>query len=189
MTLPEVLAAVAVIGIAAAVGAGPLREGFDRARLASAAGELGRRMVAARWQAVAGGRSVGLRFEPEGEGWMVATYIDGDGDGIRAADIAAGRDRPAGAPFRPADGRGGVRFGIPAGRYPRVPPSRGLLAGGQDPIRFGRSDIVSFSPLGDATAGTAYLTDDSGRMAAVVVFGATARVRVLRYDARTGAWR
>ena len=189
MTLPEGLVVVAVLGITAGIGAGPLREGLARARLASAAREIGQRMILARWNAVANGRSVGLRFEPEGSGWRVASYLDGDGDGIRTGDIRDGRDTALGRPFRPADGRGGVRFGVPPGRYPRVPPSRGWVEGGEDPIRFGRSDIASFSPMGSATAGTVYLTDGDGRMAAVVVFGTSARVRVVRFDTAARRWR
>ena len=189
-TSSELLLVVALMGLLAALGAGPVRELLGRARLRTAAAELARRMIAARWMAVTRGASVGLRFEREGEGWRVATYSDGDGDGIRGADIAGGRDRPLGSIFRAGERRGGVRFGIPGdGRFPRVPPSRGVLEGGSDPIRFGRSDIASFSPLGDATPGTAYLTDPAGRLAAVVLFGATARVRVRFFDPALGTWR
>lgn len=183
------LAALAVAGIAAGVAAGPVREGLGRARLAAAARDLGRRMAHARWRAVAEARHVGLRFERDAEGWRVLTCADGDGDGIRGDDIREGRDRPLAPPFRPSDGRGGVRFGIPPGRYPRVPPSAGWVEGGEDPVRFGASDIASFSPLGDATPGTVYLTDGDGRLAAVVLFGGTARVRVLRFDRDAGTWR
>jgi len=189
-SLLECLVALALLGIVTAVAAGPVREGLARARVRSAAGALGRRMVAARWQAVAGATSVGLRFEPEGDGWRVASYLDGDGDGIRTSDIRSGRDTPSAPAFRPGDGHGSVHFGIPAGvRLPRVPPSTGWIEGGEDPIRFGSSDIASFSPLGSATSGTAYLTDRAGRLAAVVVYGPTARVRVWMFDAQAGEWR
>jgi prepilin-type N-terminal cleavage/methylation domain-containing protein len=190
VTLLELLVVLVVLGLVAAASAGPIREGLARARHRSAAVELARRMTAARWRAVARGVSVGLRFEPDGRGWRVATYQDGDGDGIRSADIAAGRDRAIGDAFHPDEGRPGVQFGLPPGPpIPRVPPSRGWLRGGEDPIRFGRSDIVSFSPLGNVTPGTVYLTDPQGRLAAVVVFGATARIRVRFFDPGTGQWR
>jgi hypothetical protein len=191
ITLPEVLLVLLLLGLMAGLGAGPLREGLGRARLRSAAVELARRMSAARWRAVSGRASVGLRFEVEPDGgWRVATYRDGDGDGIRSADIASGKDYPLGTIFRPGEGRGGVRFGIPSGpRVPRIPPSRGWLDGGGDPVRFGASDIVSFSPLGSVTPGSAYLTDGSGRLAGVVVFGATARIRVRLYHRDAARWR
>ena len=165
-------------------------EALGRARLRSAAAELAARMRAARHAAVARACSVGLRFEADGDGWHVAGYLDGDGDGMRSDDISRGVDLPLGATYHPGAGRGGVRFGIPEGRaFPRIPPSRGSLRGGEDPIQFGASSIASFSPLGDATPGTAYLTDPESRLAAVVVFGATSRVRVVEFDPATGEWR
>ena len=65
-----------------------------------------------------------------------------------------------------------------------LPPERGLLSG--DPVRFGVSDILSFSPLGTATPGTFYLAGDAGQ-AAVRVTGGSARVRLMVW--RSGRWR
>ncbi|MGD8377442.1 MAG: hypothetical protein PVF68_15020 [Acidobacteriota bacterium] len=188
MNLAEALVALGVIAALAGIGAGPVREGLARARLDAAGTEIARRMIAARWRAVGEGRSIGLRFEVREGEWHLVTYGDGDGDGIRSDDIRSGRDAPLLPAAAPGDGRPGIRLGIPPGSYPRIPPSRGRIAGGEDPIRFGRSDIASFSPLGNATPGTVYLTDGR-RLAAVVLFGATARVRLLRYDASAGEWR
>ena len=190
LSLLEVLVVVLLLGLVAGIGVGPIREGLGRARLRSAVAELARRMMAARWRAVAGHASVGLRFEQEGAGWRVVTYLDGDSDGIRSADIIAGRDRPSGSIYRPQEGRPGVHFGLPAGPpIPRIPPARGWLNEGEDPIRFGRSDIVSFSPLGSVTPGTVYLTDREGRLAALVLFGATARMRIRFFRRDSGEWR
>jgi hypothetical protein len=52
-----------------------------------------------------------------------------------------------------------------------------------DPIRFGRSNMVSFSPEGTATPGTFYLAGEYFQ-AAVRVNGMTSRVRVLVYRGR-----
>jgi hypothetical protein len=189
-SLTEALAILAVLGILAGIGSGPMLEALGRARLQSAAAELATRMRGARHAAVTRACSVGLRFEADGDGWRVARYLDGDGDGMRSDDITRGVDAPFGEPYRPGEGRGGVRFGIPEGRsFPRIPPSRGSLRAGDDPIQFGASSIASFSPLGDATSGTAYLTDSGSRLAAVVVFGATSRVRIVWFDPVAGEWR
>ena len=56
-------------------------------------------------------------------------------------------------------------------------------------MRFGRSDLISFGPLGTASGGTLYLTDSRHRLYAVVLYGRTARVRVWRYDTREGRWK
>jgi hypothetical protein len=58
-----------------------------------------------------------------------------------------------------------------------------------DPIRFGRGDLVAFSPLGSSSSGTIYLTDGRSELWAVVLYGATARVRVWRFDRTAGRWR
>jgi hypothetical protein len=74
-----------------------------------------------------------------------------------------------------------VRVGFLPG-VPAIPPERGVLTG--DAIRFGRSDILSFSPLGTATPGTFYLSGD-GAQAAVRVTGGSARVRLMIWR---GSW-
>jgi hypothetical protein len=53
-------------------------------------------------------------------------------------------------------------------------------------VRFGVSDILSFSPLGTATPGTFYLAGDAAQ-AAVRVTGGSARVRLMVW--RGGRWR
>jgi len=58
-----------------------------------------------------------------------------------------------------------------------------------DPIRFNRSDLAVFSPLGEATPGSAYLTDSQRGLAAVRLFGRTGKVKVLLYDPDTETWR
>ena len=80
----------------------------------------------------------------------------------------------------------GVAIGI-AARLPGI-AGRETLPAGSDPIRFGASDGVTFSPLGTATSGTLYLHHRSGRQLAVRVLGATGRVRILEFNADTAAW-
>ena len=59
---------------------------------------------------------------------------------------------------------------------PAIPPDTGFLSG--DPIQFGSSDLLSFSPIGTATAGTFYLAGE-GAQAAVRVTPGSARVRLM----------
>ena len=129
------------------------------------------------------GAYTAIRFERRQDGTVwYAVYQDGDGDGVRSADIAAGRDRRLSGPFPLSGGAPGVSVAINPG-IPALPPERGMLSG--DPVRFGSSDILSFSPFGTATPGTFYLAGD-GAQAAVRVTGTTARVRILIWR---GSWR
>jgi hypothetical protein len=58
-----------------------------------------------------------------------------------------------------------------------------------DPIRFGSSDLCSFSPLGESTPGSVYLWDGRDRMAVVRVFGRSAKVRTLFHYRGERTWR
>jgi hypothetical protein len=59
---------------------------------------------------------------------------------------------------------------------------------GDDPIRFGRSDLVSFSPRGTSSSGTLYVSDGRLAAAAIVLYGGTGRIRIWVYDRERGAW-
>ncbi len=82
-----------------------------------------------------------------------------------------------------------VRLGFPAGKNVlAIPPQRGVLATG-DPVRFGRSDLISFSPRGRSSSGTLFLTDGRHRLYGVRLYGAATRIRVWRWDDRENQWR
>lgn len=117
-----------------------------------------------------------IRFETSGGATYYSLYVDGNGNGVLSADIAAGRDRRLSGPRPLAAGASGVRVGINPG-VPAIPPDRGTLDPA-DPIRFGRSNMLSFSPMGRATPGTFYLSGEHAQ-AAVRVTPGTARVRIM----------
>jgi type II secretory pathway pseudopilin PulG len=116
-----------------------------------------------------------IRFEKDASGRNVySTYIDGNMNGVLSADIAGGKDVRIGGPF-PLDSAQytGVQVAVLPGV---VSPDGGPL--GSEPIRFGNSRMVSFSPLGTGTPGTFYLTNRTS-MAGVRVTGGSARVRIM----------
>jgi hypothetical protein len=71
----------------------------------------------------------------------------------------------------------------------KIPPAEGYIEDTEDPIKFGKSDIASFSPVGDSSSGTVYISDGRDRMMAVVLFGPTVRVRVWEYVHEENKWR
>ena len=77
-------------------------------------------------------------------------YADGDGDGLRARDIRSGVDARLADFERIGDRFPGVAIGI-AAAMPGIAGGATLPAG-SDPIRFGASDGLTFSPLGTATS-------------------------------------
>jgi type II secretory pathway pseudopilin PulG len=180
-SLVEMLVVVAIMMTMAAVASPFFRPMFADAHLLAAGREFCSTFRLAASAAVRSNVYTAIRFEREGEQVRYAVYRDGDRDGVRSDDIARGRDTLVAGPF-PLGTGSTVRVGIRPGT-PAIPPERGVLSG--DPIRFGNSDIISFSPLGTATPGTFYLAGD-GAQAAVRVTGSTARVRIMIWR---GAWK
>lgn len=186
-SLPEVLLALALLAILVLAATPILSATVARERLLAAGREMAGRMRELRQRAVAQRCSFGIRFVRTGETWSYSIHRDGDGDGIRSADIAAGRDPLVAGPADPADLHEGIRAGLPAFPVPRIPPDSGAIPNPEDPVKFGSGDLISFSPGGTASSGTLYLTDGR-RVLALVLYGGSGRVRVWRYDPERGGW-
>jgi hypothetical protein len=141
----------------------------------------------ARSYAISRGANVGLKFRRNGDRWEWSLYGDGNGNGIRTAEIASGVDRALGV-YLPWS-RNDVMPAIMTGTRVPDPSTPGrYLDRIDDPIRFNNSDICSFSPVGESTPGSVYLWDSRNRMAVVRVFAQTAKVRVLYYRRGERKW-
>jgi hypothetical protein len=158
----------------------------DGIRADGAADYLVSQIHGARMEALKRRAHVAVRFEPDGDDYLLAFYVDGNANGVRASDIASGVDvllRPR-EPLRQQFT--GVRFGFEDG-VPDV-DGTGTLED-RDPIRVGRSRLLSFSPTGTSSTGTVYLHGRGRRQLAVRVLGVTGRIRSLSFDFGTGTWR
>ena len=177
-----------MIGLFAAVSTPALLAALSRGRVVTAARELSQDMARLRSDAIASRRSVAMRLTWSQGRYVYAFYADGDGDGVRSDDIASGRD-PVLAPARDLASRyEGVDFGLLDLAIPEVPPNTGALPPASDPVRFGRSDIITFTPQGTSSSGTLYVSDGTGSVAAVVLFGGTGRIRLWRFDRERWVW-
>ena len=188
-SLTELLVTLALVGLFVVAAAPALGGALSRGRVAAAARDLAGEFARLRSTAVVSHRRVGLRLTWSGDRYSYGEYVDGDGDGIRTDDIASGRDRLVGA-LRDLPSRySGIDFGLLADAVPAIPPRRGVLAPHDDPVRFGRSDIVTFTPGGTASSGTLYISDGRESLMAVVLYGRTGRIRVWRFDRSSWMWR
>ncbi len=165
----------------------PLADGaLAGSRIRSAGHEAMIAFSVARLSAIRSGRNTAVRFEPEASGFRMTLYGDGNGNGVRTAEIGKGIDRPVRTVFWD---RGDVTIGIL--QNVRVPdpsdPSR-ALANTSDPVRFNDSNLCSFSPLGECTPGSLYLTDRKRRMAVVRVDSRNGKIRVLYFTAGDRRW-
>jgi hypothetical protein len=152
----------------------------------SAAGEVGVALYRARAEALRRGRLVGVKFRKNGDRHEWALYGDGNGNGVRTAEIASGVDRYLGVslPWSRNDVMPGILEGTPV----PDPSGYGWLDRIDDPIRFNVSDICSFSPVGESTPGSVYLWDGHDRMAVVRVFGRSAKIRALFHRRGERVW-
>ena len=188
--LLEMVVALTVGAVLLAVGMPPLLEATARTRVRLAAAEVAGVLYEARSYAVLHSANVAVKFRAGGDGgvdWSL--YRDADGDGVLNQDIESGVDPRVGPARQLAHLGRQVRVGFPPGPAPRDPGDpRRRLDRLSDPVRFNRSDLASFDPLGGATPGSIYLTDGRSHLVAVRVLGVTGRVRVLIYDAGREAW-
>jgi len=188
--LIELIVVLAITALLAAISIPPLLNASANLRVTLAAYEMVGVLRAARSFAVLRSANVAVKFRKVERRVTFSLYRDGDGDGVLNRDIDAGID-PQVAPPRPLVYFGsGVNFGFPPGTAPRDPGDPDArLDRLDDPLRFGDSDLASFTPLGASTPGSAYISDGVRHLAAVRVFGRTAKVRVLTYDYDKERWR
>jgi Tfp pilus assembly protein FimT len=181
LSLIEVLFALSLALAAAGAAVPAMLETARALRLRAAASYIAGYLQQARLQAVSRSASVGLRFRPAGDDWILGAFVDTNGNGLRNADIASGLDPGLDQETRFSTRCPSVRLARLAG----VPDVNGATGG--DAVRFGSSAIASFARDGSASSGSVYLTDGRTQIA-VTVTPATGRVRLRRWDRRLSAW-
>jgi type II secretory pathway pseudopilin PulG len=185
-SLLEIVFVLALATTISAIAIPPLLSALDDLRAIGAVRYVSARLQEARMHAVTTSRETGVRFL-RGEGrYVFGVYTDGNGNGIRAADVQSGIDAPLRMPECLADGYAGVDFGALPG-LPAVDPSGSPP--GADPIRLGSSDIVSFTPLGTATPGSLYILGRHGAQYVIRIFAETGKTRMLKFDRQAYVWK
>ena len=178
----ELTLATAIVCQSAAMSAPVLAGAADAGRAREAAQYLATACRAARMEAVAKSAASSLVFDLTSARWRFRRCLDGNGNGMRRAEITSGRDTCQ-VSLEVSEQFAGVRIGVVGG----LPDPDGG-PGTTDPVRFGSSDIATFTPIGTATSGTVYVRSDAGAQYAIRVAGTTGRVRILRFDASSRSW-
>ncbi len=179
----EVVVVLAVLGIVVQTVAPAFVRWRQARRLEAAAEELVLFAVGLRTAAAAAGASRGIAIDSRAGEIVWTPVADGDGDGLRRADLRAGRDVALGPPRSVSRNYPGVTAGLPPGvRTPTggTPPTDG--------VAFGRGDLLSLSADGTATSGSLYLRNRFGDAVAIRVYGATARFSLWRRRHADGVW-
>ena len=185
-TFIELLFAVALMAVLGAAAAPQLLAGLDEWRTRGAVRYVSSRLYQARMEAALWNADTAVRFVAAGSTYEYFTVVDGNRNGIRAADIQAGVDRAVHHTERLADKFAGVDFGALPG-LPAVDPSG--TAPGADPIRLGTGDMVTFTPLGSSSPGSLYIRGRGNVQYVVRLFAETGKIRILRYYPGTREWK
>jgi hypothetical protein len=183
VTLLEVVLALAATVTAGAIGIASTAAAIDEMRTAAAARYVAARIGAIRIDAVRRATSVALRFESVDGDYMYAPYEDGNGNGVRTAEMRSGVDRPTGPFERLGSKFPGVRFELAS----EVPDADGSVGTGIDGVRIGSAHILTMGADGTATSGTLYIRGRRGQYA-VRVLGVTGRTRMLQYLPGERSW-
>ena len=186
-SLLEIMTIVAIIGIVALIAVPAFATFRRHAAVTEAASQFRAIFRLVRSRAITRHASSAVKFVQVGNNWTYSLHDDGDGDGVRNDDIDSGVDRHYAPP----------RLILPESHLATISLPRNLsikdpdgdpLTSTSKAVQFGRSTLCSFSPAGESTSGTIYLTDSFGELWCVRVYGASGKVRLLRYNAGGRSW-
>jgi len=171
--------AVVLAGLALPIGG----DALDDMRTRAAARYVAGRIAGARMGAINRARAIGLRFLASSPDYQFTSYVDGNGNGVRALDIQSGVDLPLATARQLGFDFRNVHFGLAVG----IPDPDGALNTATDGVRIGTARILTMSPDGTATSGTLYVQGFRAQYA-IRVLGATGRTRVLKYESGSRSW-
>jgi hypothetical protein len=170
---------VVLLGVAIPVGG----DALDDMRTRAAARFIAGRIAISRLGAVNQSRAIGIRFVVTMSDYQFTSYVDGNGNGVRTADIQDGTDFSVEVPRQLGSDFRGVRFGLMVG----ITDVDGVANTNPDGVRIGTPKILTMTPDGTATSGTLYVRGARAQYA-VRVLGATGRTRVLKYESGSRSW-
>jgi hypothetical protein len=186
LALVDVLAVTALSVLVSATAIPVVAGAMEHERATVGAHYLGAWLKQAQLEALRRATSVAVHIVAGTDDTELQLFADGNGNGVLVRDIDQGLDPPLG----PVDRLGAHARGVALRVNQPIPDigGNGTLETGSDPLRIGRSSLLSFSPTGSATGGTLYVAATRGPQFAVRIMGSTGRLRVLRFDTAAGTW-
>lgn len=181
-SLLELLVVLALIGMMVFLWTGDLRSTERQRDFDLFAKEVFSMLETCRWKALNERVYAGAIINRTNNVYEMSFYLDGNSNGIRQNDILVKTDLPFRSTLRLERASGDLAPALLNPPAPQIPPKKGLLDDG-DPVKFGKSNIISFSPNGDSSSGTLYLACRSQtQMYAIVLYGATARISLWKFS-------
>lgn len=187
VSLAEIAAVLAILGLVFAMSVPALSEILAQESLGAAAREVAGILSTARARAVFQGADVGVKWVANAGDLVLSVFQDGNGNGVTTADIRKGVDKLVAGPYWLGNRYHGVTFSFVPGMN-GADPGDAPIGDLADPVRFGRSNICSFSPVGHASPGTVYLSNRRNRQAAVRVSPSNAKVQIWTWHGKKRKW-
>ena len=187
ITLIETAIALTIVGVIALCAVPSFAAYRRQSSVLAAAHEMRTLLREIRFRAIAHGGYSGVKFvRTANNNWTYTLYDDGNANGIYNADITKGIDKRY---FGPAVVMPSFRTAT-ISLLPKTirDPDGAKLSPTDNALQFGNSTICSFSDQGGGTPGTIYISDGVSNLYCVRVFGATGRIRILRYDSGKAKW-
>ncbi len=186
-SLAELAVVLCILGLVFAMSIPALSEILAEESLGAASREVAGILTTARARAVFQGAEVGVKWVANAGDLVLSVYQDGNGNGVTTADIKKGVDKLVAGPYWLGSRYPGVTFSFVPGMN-GADPGDDPIGDLSDPIRFGKSNICSFSPVGHASPGTVYLSNRKSRQAAVRVSPATAKIQIWTWHGKKLKW-
>jgi type II secretory pathway pseudopilin PulG len=187
ITLPELVVSLALTGMITATALPALSNILKKTSIDAATTDVALVFTLARNRAILSGRDAGVKWYAKADDVVLTLYEDGNGNGVMTADIQKGVDRLVAGPY------------WMKGKYPHITfsflrdfnwldPSGNPIGNLADPIRFGRGDICTFSPDGQASPGSVYLSNGVDKQSVVRVSPASGRIQIFDFEPKKRKW-
>ena len=187
VSLAELAVVLVILGALFLASIPALSEILAQESIGTAAREVAAILHAARERAVFQGVDVGVKWVANAGDLVLTVYQDGNGNGVTTADIKKGVDRLVSGPHWLGSRYPGVNFSFVPG-MDGTDPGGAPIGNLADPIRFGNSNICTFSPVGHASPGTVYLSNRKNRQAAVRVTPINAKIQIWTWHGKKLKW-
>lgn len=183
----ELSAVLAILSAAAMLSIPAAAEISRQLSMRAACNEIAAIFTRARAMAAFERRDVGIRWTSVGGDVTFAVYQDMNGNGVLTEEIRKGTDVLVEGPVSMQRRYPGITFSFLPG-FTALDPNGDPIGNLSDPIKFGRSDICTFTPLGNASPGSIYLSNGRNRQAIVRISPSSARIQIFEWETGRKAW-
>lgn len=187
LTVFEASTAALIVAFAVSLAAPAYQEILSQFMLRQACVDVATHCYRAQALAAIERKDVGIRWILVDGDLTITAYQDGNGNGILSKDIKRGIDRPVFGPISLKGRHPSITFSFLPG-FAGLDPNQDPPGDLDDPIRFGRSNISTFTATGQASPGSVYLSNSRNRQGMVRISPVSGQIRTFEYFPTLRQW-